>query len=285
VKQLARANKKLKDQYRDIEASHKLIRSLLEGVPNPIIFYSVEGIILDCNRLFAEFTGKSASTLCGKLVYLQFEGDIDTLHLQTDRQIIAGRHGTTYSSNLGRDNQEFLISKNVAIGPDGEVNGIICVITDVTDMRRAHDESMEVRRKELVSSSLHLIQLAELNNNLISELAKVNLHVTRKGSMMINQIINSYKISSRENVWNDFEVHFNRVYEKFYLRLQQRFPDLTPGERKLCALLRLNLSSKDIAAITFQNPNSIDVARYRLRKKLNLGLAENLVDFLSDIER
>jgi DNA-binding CsgD family transcriptional regulator len=61
------------------------------------------------------------------------------------------------------------------------------------------------------------------------------------------------------------------------------FPDLTTGEKKMCALLRLNLSSKDIASITFQNPQSVDMARYRLRKKMDLKKEENLIDFLMSI--
>ena len=79
-------------------------------------------------------------------------------------------------------------------------------------------------------------------------------------------------------------MRFEQVYEVFYKRLMEQFPDLTPGERKLCALLRLNVSSKDIAAITFQNPQSVDMARYRLRKKLNLTGEDNLVDFLTKID-
>jgi DNA-binding CsgD family transcriptional regulator len=67
--------------------------------------------------------------------------------------------------------------------------------------------------------------------------------------------------------------------------LLDQFPALTPNERKLCALLRSGLSSKDIAILTFQNPQSVDVARYRLRKKLNMANEENLSDFLLSIEK
>ena len=143
---------------------------------------------------------------------------------------------------------------------------------------------LKSEKKELVTSSLHLIHITELNNNLILELSKVNNYVNAEGSKLIHKIISNYKSSASENVWKDFEVRFNNVYEQFYKRLIQKFPDLTSGERKLCALLRLNISTKDIAAITFQNPQSIDVARYRLRKKLNLGTEENLIDFLTDID-
>lgn len=277
-------SRELQEKFRDLELSNQFIRSLIEGVPHPIVYYSADGIIAACNRLFSEFAGKTESDLTGKLVYLQYTGTIEPVHLQTDREIILSGQRMTYESNLGQTDREYLLSKNPSFAADGSLRGIICVITDVTEIKKAHRELMEIRKKELVSSSLHLIQMAELNNSLIGELNEVKSHATKKGSALIHQIINSYRINSTENVWKDFETHFNNVYELFYQRLHNKFPELTHGERKLCAMLRLNLSTKDIAAITFQNPNSIDVARYRLRKKLNLGLDDSLVDFLTDIE-
>jgi DNA-binding CsgD family transcriptional regulator len=81
--------------------------------------------------------------------------------------------------------------------------------------------------------------------------------------------------------WKEFETHFANVYEDFYKRLVQRHPELTPGERKLCAMLRLKLSTKEIATLTLQNPQTIDIARYRIRKKLQLSQDINLVSYLS----
>jgi DNA-binding CsgD family transcriptional regulator len=88
-----------------------------------------------------------------------------------------------------------------------------------------------------------------------------------------------------EQIWNDFETRFENAFDSFYTALLEKFPGLTPNERKLCALLRSGLSSKDIAMLTFQNPQSVDVARYRLRKKLNLVNDENLIDFLLRIDK
>jgi DNA-binding CsgD family transcriptional regulator len=64
--------------------------------------------------------------------------------------------------------------------------------------------------------------------------------------------------------------------------LQQQFPDLSPNERRLCAFLRLNMSSKEISTITGQSIHSIQVARTRLRKKLQLTHSEQgLIEFLA----
>ena len=83
--------------------------------------------------------------------------------------------------------------------------------------------------------------------------------------------------------WEEFEVRFQEVYTGYYTKLNTKFPDLTPNELRLCAFFRLNMTTKEIAAITYQSTNSIVVARYRLRKKLGLEKEENLVGFLSKI--
>ena len=87
-----------------------------------------------------------------------------------------------------------------------------------------------------------------------------------------------------DQIWATFEERFKNAFDEFYSLLLKKYPNLTLNERKLCALLRLELSSKDIAILTFQNPQSIDVARYRLRKKLGLSTEENLMDFLLTLD-
>jgi len=70
--------------------------------------------------------------------------------------------------------------------------------------------------------------------------------------------------------WKAFEIHFLQVNSGFFERLHALHPQLSPNERKLCAFLRMSLSTKEIASITGQTTESINKARIRLRKKLNL---------------
>ena len=73
-----------------------------------------------------------------------------------------------------------------------------------------------------------------------------------------------------DKTWQEFETHFNQVDANFYQRLIARFPTLTSNEKKLCAFIRLNLSTKEICAITQRSQKSIEMARTRLRQRLNL---------------
>jgi DNA-binding CsgD family transcriptional regulator len=80
--------------------------------------------------------------------------------------------------------------------------------------------------------------------------------------------------------WEVFEKHFTGVHEEFLQRLKDDYPDLSPRELKLCAYLRLNISSKEIADLMNISVRGVEISRYRLRKKLQLEHDQNLTDFI-----
>jgi tetratricopeptide (TPR) repeat protein len=80
--------------------------------------------------------------------------------------------------------------------------------------------------------------------------------------------------------WDDFKLYFEEVHTDFFVKLRERFPDLGGAELKLCALMRLNLNTKQAAAILRISPDSVKVARHRLRKKFNLQTEDNLTGFI-----
>ena len=84
--------------------------------------------------------------------------------------------------------------------------------------------------------------------------------------------------------WNE-ELHQNytMVSNDFYERLNQKFPNLSEGEKKLCAQLRLGYTTKDIAALKNASTKSVEMSRYRLRRKMGLSANENLSQFLKNL--
>ncbi|MEM6347582.1 MAG: helix-turn-helix transcriptional regulator, partial [Bacteroidota bacterium] len=84
---------------------------------------------------------------------------------------------------------------------------------------------------------------------------------------------------------SDFRKHFESVHPNLIQGLNRKHPELTKNEFKLIALLRLNLSSKEISAILGISPDSVKIARYRLRKKLGLSNQEDLFQFLLGFDR
>lgn len=80
--------------------------------------------------------------------------------------------------------------------------------------------------------------------------------------------------------WLLFEASFNNAHQNFLERLRQQYSDLTPGDLRICCLLRMNLSTKEIASLMNVSVRAIELRRYRLRKRLGLDSETNLVDFL-----
>ncbi len=80
--------------------------------------------------------------------------------------------------------------------------------------------------------------------------------------------------------WKKFERNFDIVYDEYLTRLGSRFPELTVSDKKLCAYLKMGLSSKEISPLLNLTVRSVEMTRYRLRKKLELTREQNLIDFL-----
>ena len=100
----------------------------------------------------------------------------------------------------------------------------------------------------------------------------------------IGRIITHLEKTKEEKVWEEFDIRFLQVHQHFYERLQALCPNLTPNERRLCSFLRMNMATKEIAAMTGQSVASIEKARNRLRKKLMITNQEvGLVEYIASI--
>ncbi len=83
--------------------------------------------------------------------------------------------------------------------------------------------------------------------------------------------------------WEQFAVHFDHVHSNFLTKLKERIPNLSANDLKLCAYLKMNLSSKEIAQLMSITLRAVEVSRYRLRKKLEVSSDTNLFDYLIEI--
>jgi DNA-binding CsgD family transcriptional regulator len=80
--------------------------------------------------------------------------------------------------------------------------------------------------------------------------------------------------------WKRFEENFDLVYENYLKRLGESYPELNMSDKKICAYIKMDLSSKDMAPLLNMSVRSIETNRYRIRQKLSLGRDVNLSDFL-----
>jgi tetratricopeptide (TPR) repeat protein len=145
------------------------------------------------------------------------------------------------------------------------------------------EKDLELKHKELTANAMNLIRNIEANSNLFDELNSLIPTAENDQKEKIRKIIRSYKIKSQDKGWKEFELRFGQVHKSFYQNLSNRFPDLSPNDKKICAFLRLNMTTKDIALLTYKSVNTINQARKRLRKKMNLSHEENLITYLSKL--
>ncbi|MFS4457333.1 triple tyrosine motif-containing protein [Maribacter sp. 2304DJ31-5] len=132
------------------------------------------------------------------------------------------------------------------------------------------------KSNELAASTMSIIKKNEL-------LAKVKqeLLASMENKDAVKSIIEIIDKSLKQNDdWELFKEAFNNADRKFLKKLKSAHPNLSPNDIRLCAYLRLNLSSKEIAPMFNISPRSVEIKRYRLRKKMNLEHNDNLVDYI-----
>lgn len=145
-------------------------------------------------------------------------------------------------------------------------------------------QQLEFRNKELTTNVMYLLKKNELITEISKRLVELKKAMKTSNLQEMQRIIMDLQSGTDEEVWEEFELRFTQVYNDYYDRLLDRFPNLTNSEKKLCAFLKLNMTSKEICAIIRQSPNSLNVGRARLRKKFGLENSEtNLVSFLQSI--
>lgn len=146
------------------------------------------------------------------------------------------------------------------------------------------DKELKFRQSEMVTMAMSIIQKNEFLNELKKEIVQgkssirdpEHRQVFNKLSLMITQNLSIDR--DREK----FQMFINQQHSNFLHRLTESFPGITENEKRLAALLRLNLSSKEIASILNISPKSVEMNRYRLRKKLQVSSKVNLSEFIRE---
>ena len=140
------------------------------------------------------------------------------------------------------------------------------------------------KNKELASSTMHLVQKGKILLKIKQSLertANKSSPETRKEIRQISRMIDD-DIRLDKN-WKQFEYHFDQVHGQFLQHLRDKYSFLTSKDQRLCAYLRMNLSTKEIAQLMNISVRGVEVSRYRLRKKLNLDRDVNLNLFMMNL--
>ncbi len=143
---------------------------------------------------------------------------------------------------------------------------------------------LDSKSRSLTTYTLHLIEKNQLLKQVKSELKEIDHADSRYPKKVLRNLSKDIDFNlSRDHNWDDFRKNFEEVHPAFFKKLVSRIPGLSQAELKLAALMKMRMSSTDIAAMMGISTNSLRIARYRLRKKLELDKAQKLNTFLQTI--
>ncbi len=146
---------------------------------------------------------------------------------------------------------------------------------------KLHSE-IDYMNSELATNTMHLLNKNEFINSVKSNLESVVKKSTNEEvKSNIHKIVKEIEKNVQdEDEWANFQIHFDKVHGDFSKRFQAEYPKLSPQDIKLSTYLRLNLSTKEIANLLNISVRGVEIARYRLRKKLDLERSQNLTEFI-----
>ena len=181
----------------------------------------------------------------------------------------------TVNKNYYRKQEENLIKKKQGEFEKTQLENEKVIMKLKNDKLR---DDIESKNRELAASTMSIIKKNEFLNTIKKELTEL------KDNEMIKPVIKIIDKNLNVNSdWELFQEAFNNADKDFLKKVKERHPSLTPNDLRLCAYLRLNLSSKEIAPLLNISHKSVEIKRYRLRKKMELGTKVNLIHHILDI--
>jgi DNA-binding CsgD family transcriptional regulator len=148
------------------------------------------------------------------------------------------------------------------------------------------EHDLQHKSQEMANLMINVVRKNEILAEIKSDLYKVMSAIKENSGRDIRQLllIVSNKIDSNiksDDVLRRIEEQFDLVHNNFMKRLQEKHPGLSLNERMMCAYIKMNLSSKEIAPLLNISVRGVETLRYRIRKKLLLGREDNLTDYLN----
>jgi len=136
---------------------------------------------------------------------------------------------------------------------------------------------LDHKESQLSGITLQMLQ----KNELLSEIKTAIENQQPLSEQQLVKMVNRH--FEQDNIWNDFDLYFESINKNFYTRLKQAHPEISANDLKICALIKLNLSIKEMSSILNISPDSVKTSRYRLRKKLKLAADDNLTNFILSV--
>ena len=154
--------------------------------------------------------------------------------------------------------------------------------TAITQEKEKMQAALDLKNQQLTSHSLHILQKNQALKELRGVVKQIRLLRTFKETKkMLGQLDNLANFGLHlDKDWENFQEVFEQLHPDFYAYMAQQFPTLSKSDLHLCALLKLNLSTREVADLLGITLESLKVKRHRLRQKLNLRPEEKLTEYI-----
>lgn len=274
------------------------------------LWFDPSGQIKYCSPSCFDLTGYTANQIIAS------ESIAELLVYQTDRDKYAVFVSQSLDQMLVNQLLEFriltrtkqlrwcILNVRGVYDKQGKYMGIRASIQDITRLKRAMGQIQEmetvrdledktrqrlqnqlnVKDRELVSFLLQLSQKNELLSKVANHLKTVKTGINEKNAKQVQQLLDLLQVSSATPPdWPMVESQLEKIHPGFFNRLQFKHPVISQKDKKLCAYLRLGLSSKEISGLQNITSKSVEIARVRLRKKLKLSDKTRLTNYLNQL--
>ena len=158
-------------------------------------------------------------------------------------------------------------------------------VKDLEDKTRQRlQNQLNVKDRELVSFLLQLSQKNELLSKVTNHIKDLKPAINEKNQKQMEQLLELLEVNATTPLdWAMVESQLEKIHPGFFNRLQLKHPTISAKDKKLCAYLRLGLSSKEISGLLNITSKSVEIARIRLRKKLKISGKIRLVNYLDQL--
>lgn len=304
--ELMATNKALVATKKMVEENEEKLKLLIKNSNDIIVLVNEKGEQSFISDVAKNLTGFDVEDLLGSIEDVIFPEDIEIVRQHWDRVLADKDMADCIQYRHKHKEKGYVWFEAVAQNFIGHpsINAVVANVRDITERKNVEialqkseavkaqlltneiermNRELELNQKSVAAATLKLIQNSERDLQTIERLTDLELYTSQEGKQKIHTLISDLKRLSYNSNWDEFEILFEKVHSSFYQNLHSQFPTLTANERKICAFLKLNMSNKDIAQITFQSDDALKKARLRLRQKLNIDRETNLVAFLQNI--
>ncbi len=278
-----------------VEEQLQFLQTLLDTIPSPVFYKNAEGRYTGCNKAFEDFVGIPAEEIVGKTVYDMGPKEIADEYYERDRELFEKPGKQLYEWKVKANDGELkdvIFNKATIMDTKGHVEGLIGVISDITEHRRA-EEALRQRESELTTKSQELEELNAALKVLLKrrEEDKENLQDTVLVNVKelilpyIEKLKSDHLSPQQTTMVSIIESNIKEIVSPFAAKLSSKFLNLTPTELQVASLVKDGRSSNEIAELMNLSPNTILFHRYNLRRKLGLKQRKvNLRSYLRSLQ-